>query len=191
MERLKSNPGSFVAHPQSAEVAEARKGSFDDVAERAQTAAVGRVGAWGEDEATTKVLEASKAAGEDVWRMPLLDLHRDALRSEVADMKNSGERWGGAINAAMFLKEFVRDAPWVHLDIAGPSQSPKERGYHNKGATGVGVRTLVELVRRRAENIAAEPEPPAQKSAPKEKLAAKQKPAPKQSQRAPRAKPTR
>ena len=65
-------------------------------------------------------------------------------------MKNSGERWGGAISAAMFLKEFVVDTPWMHLDIAGPSQSPKERGYYNKGATGVGVRTLVELIRARA-----------------------------------------
>ena len=64
-------------------------------------------------------------------------------------MKNSGERWGGAINAALFLKEFVGETPWVHLDIAGPSQSPKERGYFGKGATGVGVRTLVELVRAR------------------------------------------
>jgi leucyl aminopeptidase len=69
-------------------------------------------------------------------------------------MKNSGERWGGAINAAIFLKEFVGDTPWVHLDIAGPSQSPKERGYYNKGATGVGVRTLVELIRRRTQELA-------------------------------------
>ncbi|MBX5481908.1 MAG: leucyl aminopeptidase [Myxococcaceae bacterium] len=109
------------------------------------------VGAWGEDdEAVESVLEAARSAGEMLWRMPLHELQRDALRSEVADMKNSGERWGGAINAAMFLKEFVVDTPWVHLDIAGPSQSPKERGYHQKGATGVGVRTLVELIRRRA-----------------------------------------
>ncbi len=109
-------------------------------------------GAWSDnDEAAWAVLEAAKGAGEEFWRMPLSDLQKDALRSEIADMKNSGERWGGAINAAMFLREFVVDTPWVHLDIAGPSQSPKERGYHNKGATGVGVRTLVELVRRRAE----------------------------------------
>ena len=81
--------------------------------------------------------------------MPVIDLQKDALRSEVADMKNSGERWGGAINAALFLKEFVGQTPWVHIDIAGPSQSPKERGYYGKGGTGYGVRTLVELVRRR------------------------------------------
>jgi leucyl aminopeptidase len=81
-------------------------------------------------------------------------MQKDALRSEVADMKNSGERYGGAINAAVFLKEFVGDTPWVHLDIAGPSQSPKERGYHAKGATGYGVRTFVELVRKRAQEQA-------------------------------------
>jgi leucyl aminopeptidase len=108
------------------------------------------VGAFGEDDQSVwSVLESARGAGEQMWRMPMLELQKDTLRSEVADMKNSGERWGGAINAAMFLKEFVVDTPWVHLDIAGPSQSPKERGYFAKGATGVGVRTLVELVRRR------------------------------------------
>jgi leucyl aminopeptidase len=112
------------------------------------------VGAFGEDDqAVWSLLEAARGAGEELWRMPVTDLQKDALRSEIADMKNSGERWGGAINAAMFLKEFVGETPWVHLDIAGPSQSPKERGYHGKGATGVGVRTLVELVRRRTHEL--------------------------------------
>ncbi|MFL5349587.1 MAG: leucyl aminopeptidase [Hyalangium sp.] len=109
------------------------------------------VGAFGDHDATVEqVLTAAKTAGEEFWRMPVTELQKDSLRSEVADMKNAGERWGGAINAALFLKEFVGDTPWVHLDIAGPSISPKERGYFNKGATGVGVRTLVELVRLRA-----------------------------------------
>jgi leucyl aminopeptidase len=108
-------------------------------------------GAFGDDDhAVWSVLEAAKNAGEDMWRMPVTELQRDALKSDVADMKNAGERWGGAINAALFLKEFVGDTPWVHLDIAGPSQSPKDRGYHSRGATGIGVRTLVELTRRRA-----------------------------------------
>jgi leucyl aminopeptidase len=112
------------------------------------------VGAFGDDEATMEaVLGAAWSAGEELWRMPIHELQKDALRSEIADMKNSGERWGGAINAAHFLREFVNDTPWVHLDIAGPSQSPKERGYHGKGATGVGVRTLVELVRRRTAEL--------------------------------------
>jgi leucyl aminopeptidase len=112
------------------------------------------VGAFGEDDqAVWSVLEAGRTAGEELWRMPVSELQRDALKSDVADMKNSGERWGGAINAALFLKEFVGDTPWVHLDIAGPSQSPKDRGYHSRGATGVGVRTLVELVRRRTSEL--------------------------------------
>ncbi|WP_224246347.1 leucyl aminopeptidase [Hyalangium gracile] len=116
------------------------------------------VGAFGDHDATVEqVLSAAKAAGEELWRMPVTELQKDALRSEVADMKNSGERWGGAINAALFLKEFVGDTPWVHLDIAGPSTSPKERGYFNKGATGVGVRTLVEFVRQRAASPEQEP----------------------------------
>ncbi|OJH38376.1 leucyl aminopeptidase [Cystobacter ferrugineus] len=111
-------------------------------------------GAFGDHDATVnEVLESARAAGEEMWRMPVTELQKDALRSEIADMKNSGERWGGATNAALFLKEFVGDTPWVHLDIAGPSVSPKERGYNGKGATGVGVRTLVEFVRRRAAQL--------------------------------------
>lgn len=117
------------------------------------------VGAFGDHDGTVQgVLDAARASGEEMWRMPVTELQKDALRSEVADMKNSGERWGGAINAALFLKEFVGDTPWVHLDIAGPSLSPKERGYFNKGATGVGVRTLVEYVRQRTAEATSAPE---------------------------------
>ncbi|MFZ5468591.1 MAG: leucyl aminopeptidase [Myxococcota bacterium] len=117
-------------------------------------------GVFGEDDqAVWSVLEAGRGAGEELWRMPLTPLQKDALRSEVADMKNAGERWGGAISAALFLKEFVGDTPWVHLDIAGPSQSPKDRGYYVKGATGVGVRTLVELIRRRTQELESAQEP--------------------------------
>src|SRR5690606_37010568 len=106
------------------------------------------VGAFGEDEEFVgDVLGAAKEAGEDFWRLPLTPELKDNLKSDVADMKNSGARWGGAISAALFLKEFVGETPWVHLDIAGPSTSDKERGYVSKGGTGVAVRTLVELVR--------------------------------------------
>ena len=112
------------------------------------------VGAFGDDDALMNdVLDAAREAGEEMWRLPIHDMQKDALRSEVADMKNSGERFGGAINAAVFLREFVGTTPWVHLDIAGPSQSPRERGYHLKGATGVGVRTLVELVRKKGDRL--------------------------------------
>jgi leucyl aminopeptidase len=106
------------------------------------------VGAFGPDgPAIDAVLAAARAAGEDLWRLPLVPAVKDNLKSDVADMKNSGERWGGAIAAAHFLREFTGATPWAHLDIAGPAHSSKERGYVGKGATGVGVRTLVELVR--------------------------------------------
>jgi leucyl aminopeptidase len=109
-----------------------------------------------DDQLVWNVLEAARTAGEELWRMPLSELQKEALKSDVADLKNAGERWGGAINAALFLKEFVGDTPWVHVDIAGPSQSPKDRGYHSKGATGAGVRMLVELVQRRTTELQAQ-----------------------------------
>ncbi len=106
------------------------------------------VGTFGPDgPALRAVLDAARASGEDFWHMPLTEAVKDTLQSDVADMKNTGERWGGAISAAHFLREFTAGAPWAHLDIAGPSHSSKERGYVGKGGTGVGVRTLVELVR--------------------------------------------
>ncbi len=108
-------------------------------------------GAFSNDDALAEeVLAAARRAGESFWRMPLVDLQKETLRSEIADMKNVGERWGGAITAAVFLREFVGQTPWVHLDIAGPSQAPRERGYQGKGATGIGVRTLAEFLRARA-----------------------------------------
>jgi leucyl aminopeptidase len=109
------------------------------------------VGLWATSDAlAAEVVAASRLAGEAMWRMPLVELQKESLRSEIADMKNTGERPGAAIAAALFLREFVGAVPWVHLDIAGPSISGKERGYFVKGATGVTVRTLVELVRARA-----------------------------------------
>ena len=108
------------------------------------------VGAFGNNQPLIRsVLDAAEQAGEEAWQLPISDMQKDALKSEVADLKNSGERWGAAFNAAVFLREFVGDTPWVHLDIAGPSSSQQERGYLAKGATGVGVRTLVEFIRRR------------------------------------------
>jgi len=120
--------------------------------------ALGRhiTGVFGDDDgAVWSVLEAAKSSGEEMWRMPLSDSLKDQLKSDIADYKNVGERYGGAITAALFLREFVGETPWVHLDIAGPSLSNKEKGYVAKGATGVGVRTLVEFVRRRTEEMSA------------------------------------
>ncbi|MBL8910044.1 MAG: leucyl aminopeptidase [Archangium sp.] len=108
-----------------------------------------------DDQLFYDVSESARLAGEEIWRLPLTEFQRDVLKSEVADMKNAGDRAGGSISAALFLKEFVGDTPWVHLDIAGPSQSPRERGYFSKGATGIGVRTLVEFIARRTEQLAA------------------------------------
>jgi len=92
-----------------------------------------------------KVLRAAGRAGEKLWQLPLPEEYKEQIKSEIADIKNIGEKYGGAITAALFLSEFVDNTPWVHLDIACTASSSKESGYMVKGATGVGVRTLVEL----------------------------------------------
>jgi leucyl aminopeptidase len=108
-------------------------------------------GLMGTDDAVERVSAAADAAGERVWRLPLPDDYRKDIDSDVADMKNTGGRYGGAITAAMLLKEFVGDAPWAHLDIAGPARTFTEADHYlTKGGTGFGVRTLVELARRTA-----------------------------------------
>jgi leucyl aminopeptidase len=97
-------------------------------------------------------LAAAKAAGEDMWRLPLTERLLDQLKSDVADMKNTGERWGGALTAGLFLKEFVGDTPWVHVDLAGPSTADKDLGDVAKGGTGFGVPTIFEYLRRLAQS---------------------------------------
>ncbi len=92
-----------------------------------------------------KVLKAAAKTGEKLWQLPMPEEYKEQNKSEIADIKNVGNRYGGAITAALFLSEFVDNTPWVHLDIAGTAWSSKESGYIVKGATGVGVRTLVEL----------------------------------------------
>jgi leucyl aminopeptidase len=105
-------------------------------------------GLFGPDGAAVDgMLAAARASGEDVWRLPMTEALKEQLKSDRADLKNTGERWGGAISAAHFLHAFAKDVPWAHLDIAGPSHAPKERGYVAKGGTGFAVRTLVEFVR--------------------------------------------
>ena len=95
-----------------------------------------------------QVQAAADAEGEPVWPLPLPPDMRTELDSEVADIKNiSGKRWGGASVAGVFLQEFVGDGiPWVHLDIAGPADSPDDDGLTRKGGTGFGVRTLLHLL---------------------------------------------
>jgi len=91
------------------------------------------------------VLRASARAGDRSWPMPVYDDYKEQFKSEIADFSNTGGRAGGAITAALFLKEFSGDTPWVHLDIAGTAWAEEAKPYQPKGATGVGVRTLVEL----------------------------------------------
>ena len=104
------------------------------------------VGVFGNnDELIGKVLAAAREEGEKMWHMPLDEEYKEQLKSEFADMPNIGTRWGGAITAAMFLKEFADPAMWVHLDIAGTAWLEETKPYMPKGPTGVGVRTLVRL----------------------------------------------
>jgi leucyl aminopeptidase len=91
-------------------------------------------------------LAAARLAGEDMWHLPLPDKLRDQLKSEVADMRNTGDRFGGALTAGLFLKEFVGETPWVHVDIAGPASADKESGHIGKGGTGFAVSTIVEYL---------------------------------------------
>jgi len=97
-------------------------------------------------ELVDKVIAAGAEAGELIWQMPMYDQYKEQNKSNVADIKNVGGRLAGAITAALFLAEFAGDTPWVHLDIAGTSMTDKEKNYLIKGATGVPVRTLVNLV---------------------------------------------
>lgn len=100
-----------------------------------------------------QVLEAASRAGEEFWQMPLHKGYRKSLDSNIADIKNiSGSRYGGAIVAALFLAEYAGDGPWAHLDIAGPARSQETVGEFVKGASGVGVRTLIEIARGMARN---------------------------------------
>ena len=88
-----------------------------------------------------------KASGEKMWRLPVEEDYREMIKSSIADIVNSGGRWGGAVTAAMFLKEFVGDTPWIHLDIAGVAWLEEAKPWIAKGPSGAPVRSLVEFVR--------------------------------------------
>ena len=89
---------------------------------------------------------ALKKSGEKMWRLPIDEEYKEQIKSPIADIKNTGGRWGGAISAAMFLKEFVEDTPWIHLDIAGVAWQEESVPWIAKGPSGIAVRSLVELV---------------------------------------------
>jgi leucyl aminopeptidase len=104
-------------------------------------------GIMGTDQQTIDAIRKNCTfTGEKLWQLPIDDDYRKAIRSEIADMKNVGNRWGGAITAAKFLQEFVENTPWVHMDIAGVDLDHDGRPFASKGATGFGVRTFVELL---------------------------------------------
>ncbi|MCH8014165.1 MAG: aminopeptidase, partial [Candidatus Dadabacteria bacterium] len=93
-----------------------------------------------------KIRKASDSVGEKTWQLPMDDELRVEIKSNVADIKNAGSRMGGAITAAMFLENFVGDVPWAHIDIAGPAFLEKGSDWSPKGATGFGVRTIIQYI---------------------------------------------
>lgn len=91
--------------------------------------------------------EASFKAGEKVWMLPAFDEYKELIKSDIADLKNTGGKFAGTITAGLFIGEFVCDKPWLHLDIAGTAWRDSEKDYYSKGGTGVGVRTLYYLAK--------------------------------------------
>ncbi|MCC0176891.1 leucyl aminopeptidase [Waterburya agarophytonicola K14] len=104
-------------------------------------------GLWSTDEALAEEMKnAAEMAGEKFWQLPMEERYFEGLKSQIADMKNTGPRPGGSITAALFLKQFIKDTPWMHLDVAGPVWADSANGVNNKGATGFPVRTLVNWI---------------------------------------------
>jgi leucyl aminopeptidase len=100
-----------------------------------------------DDKFYERFTSALKKAGEKFWRMPLDEDYKESIKSNIADMMNTGGRWGGAITAAMFLKEFAENTPWIHLDIAGTAWMEDAKPWIAKGPSGIAVRSLIELAR--------------------------------------------
>jgi leucyl aminopeptidase len=100
-----------------------------------------------DDEMYDRFHRATEQAGEKMWRLPLDEEYKDVIRSNIADIMNSGGRWGGAITAAMFLKEFAEDTPWLHLDIAGTAWMEDNKPWIAKGPSGIAVRSLIQFAK--------------------------------------------
>jgi len=107
----------------------------------------GATGFMANDEGLAEAIsQAGESSGEMMWRFPLIDEYGEGLKSNVADIKNTGNRNGGAISAAKFLHFFAEDTPWAHIDMAGTDDSDKDKGIYVKGSTGIPTRTLINLV---------------------------------------------
>jgi leucyl aminopeptidase len=123
-------------------------------------AAMVALGPWGtaamgnDDRVIDGLRDAGDTAGERVWPLPLLPEHHRAIKSTVADIKNSGGPQAGASTAGAFLGEFVGDTPWAHLDIAGTGWTSQRTPYHRGGATGVGVRMLISWLQNGVQRFA-------------------------------------
>ncbi len=108
-----------------------------------------RAGLFANNDALQKeILAAAETVGEKFWPMPLDEEYKELLKSPIADFPNIGSRWGGAITAAMFLKQFADPTPWAHLDIAGTAWLEQDKAYMPKGPTGMAARTFIELAMR-------------------------------------------
>ncbi|MEN9272579.1 MAG: leucyl aminopeptidase [Gloeomargarita sp. DG_1_5_bins_55] len=104
-------------------------------------------GLWSsQDELAESLLQAAAVTGEKIWRMPLEEKYFEGMKSPIADMKNAGGRSAGSITGALFLQQYVQKTPWAHLDVAGPVWSEKGNAYAGAGATGFGVRLLVQWI---------------------------------------------
>ena len=99
------------------------------------------------EETALEFAAAVKHSGEQMWRMPLVEELKDQLKSDTADLKHTGDRWGGSISATLFLREFIGNAKnWIHCDIAGPAIGDRVRGWDPKGGTGHGILTFLKLI---------------------------------------------
>jgi leucyl aminopeptidase len=99
------------------------------------------------DDEYAHFVKATEQSGERFWRLPIEDEYRESIVSQIGDIKNTGGRYGGSITAAMFLKEFVGDTPWLHLDIASTAWNDDAKAWIASGPTGIAVRTIAEWVR--------------------------------------------
>jgi leucyl aminopeptidase len=101
------------------------------------------------EDTASRFWSAVRSSGEPIWRMPIIEDLREQIKSDVADVKHVGDRWGGSIVGALFLREFIGSIPnWIHVDIAGPASTDKPWAWNVKGATGHGVLTFLALAEK-------------------------------------------